>query len=93
MAHPASRTARQAVKSPPPLPPSLPLAADHWAAIFLEMKLSPRQTLIVELVLHDKSNTQIAQTLKLGVSTIKTQLERIFARTGTARPAAATKRG
>jgi len=63
--------------------PQLPLAADHWAAIVLEMKLSSQQVRIVELVLRDLSTREIAVTLRIGVPTIKTQLERIAARTRT----------
>ena len=79
MTSPRTRTASKVSKSPPPLP----LAPDHWAAIVLQMGLSPRQALIVEWVLRDQSNKQIARIMNLGEPTIKTYLGRIGIRTGT----------
>ena len=51
--------------------------------MILQIGLSPRQVRIVELVLCDYSTKEIARILRIGVPTIKTQLDRISARTGT----------
>jgi DNA-binding CsgD family transcriptional regulator len=63
--------------------PPLPLAADHWAAVILEIGLSPRQVRIIELVLCDHSTREIARILRIGEPTVKTYLDRIAVRTGT----------
>jgi len=77
MANSRTRTATESSKSP------LPLPADHWAAVIIEIGLSLRQVRIVELVLCDHSNKEIARILRIGEHTVKTYLGRISARTGT----------
>jgi DNA-binding NarL/FixJ family response regulator len=71
---------------PPPDPlaelPRLPLTAAQWSAIAKELRLSPQQAKIVELVLRSASNRQIAAALGLREPTVRTYLERIFVRTG-----------
>lgn len=62
--------------------PPLPLAADHWAAVVRKMGLSPKQALIVELMLRDLSDREIALVLGISESTIETHKERISHRTG-----------
>jgi DNA-binding CsgD family transcriptional regulator len=78
----ASQKSRPAGKTST-VSPRLPLAADHWAAVILEIGLSPRQVRIVELVLCDHSNKEIGRILRIGEPTVKTYLDRIAARTGT----------
>ena len=79
MASPGTQIASEIPKSPPPLP----LDADHWTALIVRMELSSRQARIVELVLCDHSNKEIARILRIGEHTVKTYLDRISARTGT----------
>jgi len=63
--------------------PPLPLDADHWQAIFKAMRLSPQHITVVDLVLRGCETKQIAARMGIGEPTIKTYLQRIFARTGT----------
>ncbi len=63
--------------------PQLPLDAAHWKAIFLAMRLSPRQAEIAELLARGAHLKEIAAMLKITVPTVRTQLERIFNKTGT----------
>ncbi len=51
--------------------------------VVTELKLSRQQTRIVELILHGKQDTEIAEELGLTVATIRTYLKRIYARTET----------
>lgn len=78
MAHRPARTANDLDSLPP-----LPVDADHWHLIVEAMDLSPQQTRVVELVLRGACRKQIATALNISEPTIKTYLDRIFARTGT----------
>lgn len=78
----ARRTPQSSSGLVPDLPP-LPLAADHWQAIVKEMGLSARQAEIVELVARGASLREISSALEISISTIRTQQERIFDKTGT----------
>ncbi len=60
----------------------LPMAQSTWEAVALELALSPQQIRIVELILRDRSDKEIADELRLTVPTIRTHLARIFDRTG-----------
>jgi DNA-binding NarL/FixJ family response regulator len=66
----------------PDVPP-LPLHPDHWQAIYLALRLSPKQAQVVELVLRGLCDKQIAQTMGIGEPTVRTYLDRISARTRT----------
>lgn len=76
------RPAKSTDEFGPELPP-LPLAAEHWKAIVKEMGLSTRQAEIVELVARGASLREISSHLDISISTIRTQQERIFDKTGT----------
>ena len=62
--------------------PTFPLAAEHWESIVKTLKLSPQQAQIVEMMLRDLSDRQIAIVLGISESTIRTHTERIRHRTG-----------
>lgn len=63
--------------------PPLPLAANHWRAIVKKMGLSSRQAQIMELMARGASLREISAFLRISTSTIRTQQERIFDKTGT----------
>ena len=60
----------------------LPLAADHWQAIADALNLSPRQAEIAELMARGARLKEIASLLGIGVPTVRTQQERIYAKAG-----------
>ena len=55
-----------------------PLGSDEWTEALASLGLSPRQVKIVELVILGKKDKQIAASLGLKRSTIRTHLRRIF---------------
>jgi len=63
--------------------PPLPLDDDHWLGIVRAMRLSPQQAKIAELVLRGMCDKQIAAAMGISEPTIRTYLQRIFARTQT----------
>ncbi len=77
MAPPSEISAQILAKALP-----LPLEADLWESVVQAMKLSSRQARIVELILRDLSDKQIALVLGISESTIETHKERIRLRTG-----------
>jgi DNA-binding NarL/FixJ family response regulator len=62
---------------------SLRLRGDDWRRAVRELGLSPQQARVVALLLEGKQDKQIAATMKLRVSTLRTYFSRIFERTGT----------
>ena len=54
-----------------------------WNAVASELKLSPQQRRIVELILHGMEDAEISVQLGVAVPTIRTHLQRVFARTAT----------
>jgi len=78
----ARRIAKPATDLFDSLPP-LPLDADHWQAVFEAMRLSPQQARIVELILRSAGYKEISAALGIAEPTLKTYLQRVFARTGT----------
>jgi DNA-binding CsgD family transcriptional regulator len=64
--------------------PPFPLSEERWGTIAAALKLSPRQKEIVELILRNQSDKQIALAVGIKQGTLRTQMERIFDRTGTA---------
>jgi DNA-binding CsgD family transcriptional regulator len=60
--------------------PPLPLPAEKWNQLIATLKLSPQQTRIVELILRNCGDKQIAAELGLKVPTVRTHLNRIFER-------------
>lgn len=77
----ASRKAVSASRSLDVLPP-LPLSAAHWKVIYTAMRLSPRQAQITELLARGAQFQEIADGLQITVPTVRTQIERIFSKTG-----------
>lgn len=75
---PSSDLARTILAAAPPLP----LTPDHWQAIVQTIGLSPRQARIIELMLRDLTDQQIALVLGISESTIETHKLRIRNRTG-----------
>lgn len=67
---------------PTDLPP-LPVNDQHWQAIAAALGLPKRHARIVELVLRDVPNPQIASEFDIEESTVRTYLDRIWTRTGT----------
>ncbi len=65
--------------------PPLPMPRPTWKKIAKKLDLTPQQTRVVELVLRDQSDREIADRLQLTVATVRTHLARTFDRTGTAR--------
>jgi DNA-binding CsgD family transcriptional regulator len=61
----------------------LPLRDKHWQAIVAAMGLSTRQAEIAELIARGASLKEIATLLEISISTIRTQQDRIFDKTGT----------
>ena len=61
---------------------ALPLSPDHLAAVFEHMELSPQQAKVVELMLLDYSNKQIAREMGIAEPTIKGYQQRIKFYTG-----------
>ncbi len=53
---------------------------EKWDRIAEEIKLSPKQKCIVELILLNRCNKQIEAELGLKHSTLRTHIERIFHR-------------
>lgn len=63
--------------------PPLPLTDAHWQAIVNAIGLSKREALVVELVLRDLSNKEIAEVLGISPRTVETYLhDRIPQKTG-----------
>jgi DNA-binding NarL/FixJ family response regulator len=60
--------------------PPLPLPPEKWNELIATLKLSPQQTRIVELILRNYCDKQIAAELQLKVPTVRTHLSRIFTR-------------
>lgn len=63
--------------------PPLPLDPALWEAIFAALGLSPRQAQVVELMLRGMCDKQIAASMGISEPTIRTYLDRIWARTRT----------
>lgn len=59
---------------------ALPLDVATWHQIAKALALSPQQARIVELILQNKQDKEIAAELELSVATIRTYLRRIFDR-------------
>jgi DNA-binding NarL/FixJ family response regulator len=60
--------------------PPLPLPAEKWNQLVATLKLPPQQIRIVELILRNRCDKQIAAALGLKVPTVRTYLHRIFER-------------
>jgi DNA-binding NarL/FixJ family response regulator len=62
--------------------PELPLPAEKWQQLTERLKLPPQQVRIVELILRNYCDKQIAAALGLKVPTVRTYLHRVFERMG-----------
>ena len=62
--------------------PEFPLSQDTWQRLVRELSLSPQQARIVELVLCDCGDKQIAARMGLRVPTVRTYLQRTYLRLG-----------
>jgi DNA-binding NarL/FixJ family response regulator len=78
MARP-SKTAAAILSAAPPLP----LDPEHWQKVVNAIGLSEQQARIVELILRDLCDKQIAAVMGISESTIDTYMQRIGKRTGT----------
>jgi len=73
--------ARRATIQLSPIDGDFPLPLDVWSRVAREMRLSRKQTEIVELLLRGYQFKQIPDLLGISPSTVKTQVERIYHRT------------
>lgn len=88
-ASPLTDTAPKA--APVQLPATLPTAA---AVAHAETPaLSPRQSLVLEMLVRGKSNKEIARELNLGAGTVKVHMAALFSKLGVANRAAAAVAG
>jgi DNA-binding NarL/FixJ family response regulator len=60
--------------------PPLPLPLDKWASLLSALQLPLRQQRIVELILRNQCDKQIADMMGLKVPTVRTYKTRIFHR-------------
>lgn len=56
------------------------MTRNQWRMLSRALELSPRQSAIIELILHGKRDKQIARSLRLSHSTVRTHLRLIFVR-------------
>ena len=64
-------------------PDRFPIDKKKWKIIVYRLKLAPEQTRIVERLLCNRQNKQIAADLGKSESTVCTQLKRIYRNTNT----------
>jgi DNA-binding NarL/FixJ family response regulator len=62
--------------------PDFPLPPDKWQQLVQTLQLPPQQIRIVELILRNYCDKQIAAALGLKVPTVRTYLKRTFERLG-----------
>ncbi len=60
----------------------LPIPPAQWRRLVSRMALSPQQTRIVELILLNRCDKEIAAEMGLKVPTVRTYLERVYHRLG-----------
>jgi DNA-binding NarL/FixJ family response regulator len=63
--------------------PPLPYSAAQWQLLVRNMELSGQQAEVVEWILRGACRKQIATAMGIEQTTIKSYLDRVFARTGT----------
>jgi len=54
------------------------VSEEEWSCLQHRLDLSPRQSQIVQEILHAKSDKQIARELDIALSTVRTHLARLF---------------
>jgi DNA-binding NarL/FixJ family response regulator len=62
--------------------PDLPLSPEKWRQLVESLQLPPQQIRIVELILRNCCDKEIAAALGLKVPTVRTYLHRIFQNMG-----------
>jgi DNA-binding CsgD family transcriptional regulator len=62
--------------------PDLPLPDEKWQRLLKTFQLPPQQSRIVELILRNYCDKQIAAALGLKVPTVRTYLQRVYERIG-----------
>jgi DNA-binding NarL/FixJ family response regulator len=60
--------------------PPLPLPPELWEEIAIKLKLSPMHKRIVEKILQNRCDKQIVTDIRIGHSTLRTHITRIFHR-------------
>jgi DNA-binding NarL/FixJ family response regulator len=65
-----------------PAIPQLPLPSDTWDKLSTLLKFSPQQKRIVELILLNHCDKQIAAAMQRRHPTVRTYITRIFGRMG-----------
>lgn len=59
-----------------------PLSIREWDVVVQTLDLAPQQERIVRLLMRSKRDKQIAREMGLAVPTVRSHLERIYARVG-----------
>lgn len=80
--NPPSRRRPRAAAADAKRLPQLPLEPRQWAAVCQKLRLTPRQSDVLRLVLNDYSIKQISGILGIAVPTVNTNLQRIKDRNG-----------
>ena len=62
--------------------PQLPLPPAKWQQLIRMLELPPQQVRIVELILRNRCDKQIAAAMGLKKPTVRTYVQRIFTRIG-----------
>jgi len=66
---------------PRPVPQIDPIfAPDEWQSIFRGLSLSPRQTQVIRMLFDGYCDKQIAEELGISVPTVRSHLQRLYAR-------------
>jgi DNA-binding NarL/FixJ family response regulator len=58
------------------------LTREEWRELAAELDLSPQQAKIVEFILRGMQDKEIASTMGISFSTVRTHIARIFLRVG-----------
>jgi DNA-binding CsgD family transcriptional regulator len=66
--------------APQPHLPPLPMPLETWEKMRSDLQLSPRHEQIVELILRNQSDKEIAVAMGLKIPTIRTYKTRMFQR-------------
>jgi DNA-binding NarL/FixJ family response regulator len=62
--------------------PQLPLPPDKWRQLVETLQLPPQQIRIVELILRNQCDKQVAAAMGIKVPTLRTYIKRIYERIG-----------
>jgi DNA-binding NarL/FixJ family response regulator len=61
--------------------PRFPVDPLIWPKVAIRMQLAEKQMLVVEWMLLDLQNKQIAERMGIGEATVKSHLQKVFAKT------------